>query len=366
MDKETKVEIVKCISEDIHPLFVMRNQISVKTIQSLLTLMGTDYTEGLPSDAYLMAWYEEFSQNREWILLMLPKPHLQLLLEIWDSPRVSMDSVRWEMVRHLAMFGFLTYKKGSARNHTESRISVIRSMKKNFYFLLKSRRSGDLMDRYERWENALMGMSFYYGIISLDELHALLCEALKEEIVYGTFLRFIKCRAGLWGLGSFPKDRKKKEYFMSGTVESAELTLLLINDHPDLPYRRISYPDLSYVRAGYGIDNRWPGVSELGLFLIEDMDQSYYRSTVMVHSILTAIQNGATLDKILGKLDFITFFAEEEKRTAEEYVMTMYESVPLYELKGHSRWEYRKMAEKQEWVYKKRKFTLLTGGRAET
>jgi len=365
MEEHNRIETVKCTSADTHPISAM-GRMSVKTVQSFLKIMGIEYEKGLPAEAYLMAWHEEFCGNREWVLLMLPKPYLLLLLEIWDSDTVEMDPIRWDMIQNLKMFGFLNYRRGNDRNHMESEIFVNLSMKQNFFFLLKSRESRKKMDRYDKWENALLGMLYYYGIVPMNDLHSLFREAVGEEISYDRFVTFVRCRADLWGHGTFLKDRKKQEFFMIRNVESAELTLLMIREHQDLPYKRTDYYDLEYVRNGFGIDNRWDGVSELGSFLVQDMDMSYYRSTVLVHTILVSIQNGMTLEKILEKIGFISFYDEEDRKTAEKYVNIMYESIPVYEYKGYSRSEYRKICLKNDRNKRRKRFTMLPGGKQES
>ena len=365
MEEFNKTETVKCTSVDTHPISAM-NRMSVKTVQSFLKIMGIGYEKGLPVEAYLMAWHEEFCGNREWVLTMLPKPWLLLLTEIWDSDTVEMDPVRWDMIQNLKMFGFLNYRRGNHRNHAESEILVFRSMKQHFYFLLKSRESRKKMDMYDRWENALLGMLYYYGIVPLHDLHRLFAEAVGEEISYDRFICFLRCRGDLWGHGSFLKDRKKKEYFMIRNVESAELTLLMVGEHKDLPYKKVDYRDLEYVRNGFGIDNRWDGVSELGSFLVQDMDMSYYRSTVLVHTILVSVQNGMSLEKIQEKTGFISFYDEEDRKTAEKYVNIIYESIPVYEFKGYSRSEYRKICLRNDRNSRRKRFTMLPGGKQES
>ena len=54
-----------------------------QTLISLLARMGVEYVEGLPKDAYLGAFLEEFCQNSRWILRVLPEKMLQYLVKIW-------------------------------------------------------------------------------------------------------------------------------------------------------------------------------------------------------------------------------------------------------------------------------------------
>ena len=358
----SKVELVNCIEVDFHPTSVMKH-VSVKGVQSMLTHMEVEYEEGLIRDAYLIAFHEEFCRNRDWILRMIPKVYLTFLVEIWDSDQVEMDGLRWDMLKHLKQFGLITYQKGNQRQDIPAQIYVISSMKNHFYFYLKSRDAREKIDWYEKIENGFLGMMYYYGLASLKDLHLLLCEAIKKELDYENFLSFIRCRADLWAWGLFLQDRKGEEFFMNYNVQSAELSFVMIREHNDLPYKKLSYDDLTYIRFGYGIDNRWYGVSELGSYLVNDMQMSYYRSTVLLHTILTAIQNGAELKQLSDKLAVISFSDINEKKNVEKYVSIMYDHVPLFELKGFSRSEYKRKYQESEYRKKRNRFHMITGGK---
>ena len=362
MEEYANTELVKCIEMDIHPVSIM-NHISVKTAQSMLSHIGIEYEEGLVPDAYLIAFHEEFCRDRSWIIHMLPKFYLHFLMEIWDSDEIELDGIRWDMLKHLKRFGLVTYRKGSRRQGIPSEIYVISSMKNHFYFYLKSRDAEKKMDHYEKMENAFLGMMYYYGIAPLKNLHNIFCQVLKKEIEYQTFFRFVRCRSDLWAWGFFLKDRQGEDYFMNHNVESAELSLVLIREHKDLPYKRVSYDDLAYVRNGYGIDNRWYGVSELGSYLVNDMQMSYYRSTVLVHTFLTAIQNGTDLKQLSEKMAVISFSDPKDRKNVEKYVSIMYEHIPIFELKGHSRLEYGRKYQESESRKNRSRFHMIPGGK---
>ncbi|MBQ6393466.1 MAG: hypothetical protein IJH60_08130 [Eubacterium sp.] len=362
MDEKAYTEMVNCIDMDIHPVSIM-NHVSVKTAQSMLAHMRIEYEEGLVPDAYLIAFHEEFCRDRSWIIHMIPKFYLYFLMEIWDSDRIEMDGIRWDMLKHLKRFGLVTYRKGNRRQGIPSEIYIVSSMKNHFYFYLKSRDAEKEMDHYERMENAFLGMMYYYGIASLPDLHRIFCQALKEETDYDAFYHCVKCRSDLWAWGLFLKDRQKEDYFMNHNVESAELSLVMIREHKDLPYKSVSYDDLAYVRFGYGIDNRWHGVSELGSYLVNDMQMSYYRSTVLVHTFITAIQNGTDLKQLLDKLAVISFSDTKDRKNVEKYVSIMYEHIPVFEFKGHSRSEYGRKYQELESRKSRSRFHMIPGGK---
>lgn len=361
-ERNKDAEIIKCIPTDIHPTSLMK-AIPVKTMQSLLSRMGIEYEEGLPQEAYALAWYNEIADNREWVLRMLPKDYILFLLEIWEKREIPMDGSKWEALQYLKLFGLLAYKKGNKALKEEGEIYVISSVKENFYFYLKSKNSRKLMNRYDRWDVVFSGLSYYYGILPMTDLHKMFCQSLKEEISYEEFLPFMKCRSDLWNLGAVLENNKGQTYFMNQNVENPEIMLLYLDEHKDLPYQYISYDKLSYIKSGFGIDNRWPGLSELGNYLVDVMEFSYYRSTVLVHSILIAIQNSTPLEKIKEKLDIISFSNEEQRQMAEKYVIIMYYNIPIYEYKGHTRKEYKKWFDDWERKNKRGSFQLLPGGK---
>ena len=61
----------------------------VSTVTSILGRIGIEYEEGLPKEAYIAAFKEEFCSEPRWVLLMLPKMMLDFLMEVWENPVVE-------------------------------------------------------------------------------------------------------------------------------------------------------------------------------------------------------------------------------------------------------------------------------------
>ncbi len=355
-------EFVNCILSDMDPTSIMSG-ISVKTIQSLLRHMGVECTQGLPNEVYFMTWVETFCAEREWILKIFPKMYLQVLMEIWDSKTVEMDELRWEIVQYLRLFGFLAYKRGRKNLGESSEIYVIEEMKNNFYFYLKGNMSKSLMERYERWDSAFQGLSYYYGMIPVCDMHELFCQALEENITFKEFEQFIYCRAAVWGLGAFLKNGEGIEYFQNNNVEEPEIIYLCIREHSDLNYKKLSYDNLEYIKLGFGVDNRWPGIMELGNYLIDQVGVSYYNASVLLQTVLISVQNGTEFSDLCEKFDLISFKDTVQKEKAIEYLNIIYENVPLYEYKGHSRFELNKIQERKAWKNNLKRFRMILGGK---
>jgi len=73
----------------------------VSTVTSILGRIGIEYEEGLPKEAYIAAFKEEFCSEPKWVLLMLPKMMLDFLMEVWENPVVEMSEERWNYVEYL-------------------------------------------------------------------------------------------------------------------------------------------------------------------------------------------------------------------------------------------------------------------------
>lgn len=359
---EKAIEYARCMDSDLEPVTIMRH-LSSQAILSLLRRFDIEYEEGLPKEAYLIAWQEEFCKNRDHILHIFPKEYLHFLLEIWDSKEVSMDPYHWEILDCLRAFGILTYKKGNIKLGEEHEIHVSELIKNQFYFFLKGKDSQKQMDMYDRWESAFLGMSYYYGMITLPKLYELSCKVLKHQIPFSEFLSFIHCRADVWGAGQFLMDGNGMEYFKNNSVENAEITYVYLKEHGDLPHKQIAFHDLEYIKNGFGVDNRWAGLTDLGNYLVNDLEVSYYRASVLVHTLLTSIQNSKSFDYIKEKLDFILDETEGKKEKAEEYLLVMYENTPIYEYKGHTRSEYKKICDEKQWKNIRKRFTMIEGGK---
>lgn len=359
---EKTIEYARCLASDLQPVNIMRH-LSTQAILSLLRRFHIEYEEGLPKEAYLIAWQEELCKNREHILKIFPKGYLHFLMEIWDSKEVKMDAFRWEILDCLRAFGLVTYKKGNEKLGEEHEIHVSELIRNQFYFFLKSKDSKKKMELYDRWESVFLGMTYYYGMIALPKLYRLFCENLQTEILYAEFLSFIHCRADVWGVGQFLMDGNGVEFFKNNSVENAEITYVYLREHEDLNYKEISFADLEYIKNGFGVDNRWAGLSDLGNYLVNELEVSYYRASVLVHTLLTSIQNSKSFAYIKEKMDFILDANEEKRKKAEEYLLTMYENTPIFEYKGYTRAEYKKIHEEKQWKNKRKRFTMIEGGK---
>ena len=351
-------------SSSLEPETVMKNT-PVATVKSILGRIGIEYEEGLPKEAYITAFKEAFCAEPKWVLLMLPKVMLDFLLEIWENPVITMTEERWSYLEYLKIFGFTAYQMGNAISNEPNRILVIQEMKDSFYFLLKSKKNRKLLCVYEEWEKVITGYMYYYGFIETRTLYSLFLKVSKKVVSYEDFLLFIKCRSSMWPFGAILKDiTDKNEYFQYLNVKNADMLLQYIREHDELPYKPLKVEDLIYISDAAGIDNRWPGVSELGNLLIDKMELNYYRATVLVRSLLIMIKNGSSYEKLEEELNVLSFPSQEYREEAQQAIRQLFDNVPVFEYKGYSRAEYRRLSHQKQLKKRKNLFTIIDGGRA--
>lgn len=338
----------------------------VETVKSILSRIGVEFEEGLPKETYIAALKEEFCNNSEWILKMIPRHFLEFLLSIWEKTEIEVSLEEWDYLEYLKIFGLVTFKKGNPITDEPNLIYCIPEMRDRFYFLLKSRKSRALMEQYEEWEKIICGLMYYYGMVEVAVLHENFMRVTKRVISYGEFLIFVKCRCSLWAFGVLLRDvQRQKDYYQCVNVENPEMLLMYIQQHNDLSYKNIGKEDLFYISEAAGIDNRWPGVSELGTFMLDEMHMNYYRATVMVKTLLLMIQNGCEWGDLKEKMAVLPFDSPDMEEKVYDIVKVLYESAPLYELKGYSRKEYEKMFRQKQLKKKREMFTIINGRKRE-
>ena len=338
----------------------------VQTVKSILGRIGIEYEDGLPKEAYISALKEEFCSEPKWVLLMLPKVMLDFLTEVWENSVIAMTEERWNYIEYLKIFGFLAYQMGNPVTDEPNRLIVVEEMKDNFYFLLKSRKNRKLLSVYDEWEKIITGFMYYYGFIETRTLYSLFLKVSKKVISYEDFLLFIKCRTSLWPFGAILKDTfEKNEYFQYLNVENPDMLLEYVRQHENLPYKPIKLENLMYVSDAAGIDNRWRGVSELGNLFIDKMGLNYYRATVLVRTLLIMIKNGSSYEKLQEKVSILSFENAQIREEVQQAVRQIFENVPVFEYKGYSRAEYKRLSYQKQLKKRKNLFTIIDGGKEQ-
>ena len=188
----------------------------------------------------------------------------------------------------------------------------------------------------------------------------------EAVISYEDFLLFIKCRTSLWPFGAILKDTfEKNEYFQYLNVENPDMLLEYVRQHENLPYKPIKLEDLIYISDAAGIDNRWRGVSELGNLFIDKMGLNYYRATVLVRTLLIMIKNGSSYEKLQEKVSILSFENAQIREEVQQAVRQIFENVPVFEYKGYSRAEYKRLSYQKQLKKRKNLFTIIDGGKEQ-
>lgn len=342
--------------------FSIMQKTPVETVKSILNRIGLEYMSGLPKDVYIVALKTEICNNGSWLIKILPEYILEFLMDLWEEDEIELVPEYWDYLQYLRIFGLADYKKGNLLSGEPSEICVVSEMKDCFYFLLKSRKSRQLMETYVEWEKIIAGLIYYYGMIDCYTLHEQFMKITKKMIPYKEFITFMKCRCTLWSLGLILKDvMGQRDYFQYINVENGEILLMYIREHSDIGYKMIEKEDLFYISESAGIDNRWPGVSELGTLCIDELHMDYYQATVLIKSVILMIQNGDEWEKLIEKMQVLSFQDEAVEQKAREELKRLYENVPVYELKGHTRKEYNKMFHQKQLKKKREMFTIIEG-----
>ena len=118
-----------------------------------------------------------------------------------------------------------------------------------------------------------------------------------------------------------------------------------------------------YVSDAAGIDNRWRGVSELGNLFIDKMGLNYYRATVLVRTLLIMIKNGSSYEKLQEKVSILSFENAQIREEVQQAVRQIFENVPVFEYKGYSRAEYKRLSYQKQLKKRKNLFTIIDGGK---
>ncbi len=336
----------------------------VETVKSVLSRMGATVEEGLPKDVYLMLLHDEFCEDQTRILHMLSGDMLHFLVQVWDNEEMFMDDLHWNYMEYLQIFGLLTYRRGNPVTKEPNKIYVIEEMKDRFYFLLKSKKSRGTMKMYDEWEKIIIGMMYVYGFMKTDTLYEQFLKISSSVVSYEEFLMFLKGRCALWSFGNILQDvHQKNQYFQYHGVKNPDLLMMYLRERADLDYKKFSRKELIELCETGGINNGWPGLGELAGLLFNDVRMNYYEVNVTVRSFVERVQNGEEAETLEKELESIHFSSRERAEEAATFLNRFSENIPVFELKGYSRKEYRGLFHEKQLKKKQNLFTIIPGGK---
>ena len=364
MTQNMTTDKINIITADMNPFSVM-SRTPVETVKSILGRIGLAYSEGLPKDAYVMAFYQALIDDPNLILRMLPGDMIDFIMDVWENDELEMDDMDWNYVEYLRIFGLLS--SGFADDQEGSGRKVlyrIPEARDRFYFLFKSKKSRNLIKRYTHWDKLIAGSMFYYGVIDLEILHSIFIKVSKYAISFDEFFSYIKCRSSLWSFGAILTSGSRKHmYFQIYEVENPDLTLLYIREHKNLRHKKVSVEQLLYISESGGINNHWKGVAEFGDLVIDHMKIDYLRATVLLQKLVRMIRNSAGFDSLVKEVSSLEYHSEKEKEQMRQIIKTLYYHIPVFEYKGFNRAEYEKLFHEKQLKNREKLFTIIEGGK---
>ena len=338
---------------------------AVSAIKSILGRLGVEYSHGSPKEVYVTALQDTILENKDLILLMVPDYIIGSLMEIWEEDTILADEELKNYLEYLKILGFAWYDRGNPKKGIPARICFSQKRKDEFYFYLRSRSAREEAGRFAVWEKLITGLMYYYGFLEMKDLYEHFLRVSSQLVPYELFISFLKCRCSLWAFGEVLKDiHRDVDYFSCCEVDNKEMLLLYIREHRDVPYKLLEAEDLIYVSEGAGIDNRWPGIQELGTLLANDLGLDFFKVTVHIRTLLRMIRNGNPLRALIERGDTLPLDRPEFKEAYETGVRLLYEHVPVFEYKGYSHSEYRKLFFEEQLKKKTSLFTIIDGGKA--
>ena len=282
------------------------------------------------------------------LLWMLQLEAIELLFELWEQKdgQFALEP-NFNDLQQLRYLGFIHVE--------EDQVAVNIEAKDLFYFILKSHKSGKIMERHTRWEQVIFGMLFTYGILDVYYCYDIFVQVTGEEISYDEMERFLLIRIVFWRSGILLRNEKTKRLFMvSREVLDRNEVFDEWNEYQDLNFKEYTEDEYVALAMGNGVTG-WPGVSEMFTYILEEIEDDRYKAMVIMKSIILMIQNGASYLDTVVKVSRLLDAEEEDEKIFYDCLKTVFYHTPIYGKKGHTLSD---MAKKQDDV----PFQVINGG----
>lgn len=281
-------------------------------------------------------------EHPEYILYIHGKEILTFLIHLWESEETELSPEEWSMVGQLRLLGLVDYGCSRFPEEQIDTIYIVAEARERFYFYLKSKTARRLMDKYESWENILRGLMTYYGIISFKRLYFYFCKICREPVDDDILHLFLAVRISLLSFGGYALETgSKQEYYQNYEITEPETVLNHRMEDHGLDYYVPAYDTLHYVGNNNGL-GEWDGISQLAEFLMKDLELPYYRTVVLIKSCVLMLQNGGNPKDTLQQFHSWCPECEKEETKVKKALEQLYDTVPVYALKGWSRKKLRK------------------------
>lgn len=332
---------------------------SVDNLRAFANRFEICEVEAIEKDVLALILKETILEHPEYILYIYSREALALLMDLWESEEMVLSQTDWALVGQLQLLGFLDYSFHSDKPQ-EGIIYLVKEAKDNFYFFLKTRQAAQKMEKFDIWERVIRGMMTFYGIISFNRLYFYFCKCMQEPVDDEELHTFLSIRISLGSFGCLVVESTSGlEYYESFDVKVPAKILDLCEQDQDRDYKKLNKEELLYVadNNGFGL---WDGLSELADVLMDCLYVDYYQAVVILKSTVLMVQNGEDTGHVVDGV--ISWCPGGEIYRTEIFwgVREIYNSVPIYSLKGWSR------AEKKGEVQPRPLFTVLEGGKKKS
>lgn len=296
-------------------------------------------------------------ENPEYILSIYGREILDFLIELWESDSVELYQSGWSIVGQLKLLGFVDVKYTEGPDGTSGTIYMVNEARDAFYFYLKSRTAKMLMEHYYIWEVLVRGLLIHYGIISFNRLYYLFCRLIKSPVDDAEFHRFLSVRMELFHFGGFALEKSANvEYYQSYEVTDPEQVLEKRQENSKLDYFFPDYEDVLYIAQNNGM-GEWDGIGALAEIFLQLLDIEYYKTVITIKSCILMIQNDESPSQVEEHIYQCCPEGRKYQDKMKSAVLSLYNSVPVYSLKGWNRKSLRKKHRSEL------PFTMIRGGK---
>ena len=320
------------------------SQNSRENLYAFLKRMDLEVESYWEKEVLSLLLKDTIMENPEYILHIFGKEVLQFLIYLWEYEKneIIIEQKEWAMMGQLKFLGFVDFtfvEQDLDRFHI---IYIIQEARDAFYFYLKSKTAKMMMDRFYTWEQLIRGMMAHYGIISFGRLYYQFCRLIKSPIDDSELHRFLSSRFDLHHFGCFAVEKPSNiEYYQSYEISNPEQVVDKRQEMKEVDFFCPAYDDAIYIAQNNGIGD-WDGISTIAEIFLQLLDIEYYKTVIAIKTCILMVQNDEKVDAIEAYLLGSYPECRPYKDKIHDAVYFLYNSVPVYSLKGYSRKKLKK------------------------
>ena len=312
--------------------------------------LGAPFNDGEAEISLAYKIAEKLYDKPQLVTKMLQQEAIEFLLQCWETEGESLIAQMYlRELEQLHFLGFLSYE--------DDKILINMEAKDKFFFALKSHRTQEEMEKYTRLENILFGMLFLYGVLDIYECYEIIKDDMIEDMTYDELEEFVMYRIIFWQAGILLRNQTNLRLLLaSREVDNRNDVFIQWNENKDLSWKIYSEDEYKELALANGIGN-WDGIPQCYEFVMQNIEDDQYQVMMIIKSLVVKIQNGMTCEEIIpAYISLLDEGSKEEQETLCELIRTVYKTIPIYGLKGHT----RKELEEEENIHR---FQVIRGGK---